>query len=454
MMKKILIALLFMSFGHFALAATTRVVTSSGTTTTGRINAGMTNFLLLADSRIEAAIGDTVQAYSSNLDVLATNNGNNLTITSLTDHISNGNIHFRQSDISITESQISNLGPYQPLSSNLTALSLNNGNNLTITSLTDHISNGNIHFRQSDISITESQISDLQAYLTANQTITLNGDVTGSGTTSITTTVVNDSHNHTASTITLASTDLTDTTGLARLAAAQTFTAANTFTIASGSSVAMTINKAGNNEGLVVNKTSGSGNAVTIAGGTLGTNSNINMSDETASTIAHFDASKNIKSLATSTYPSLTELSYVKGVTSAIQTQLDAKAPIDAPSFTGTVTSNGGVAFQKQAYFDAEVDDGNSGAADTIDWTLGNKHKSTLTDDCTYTFTAPSGATNILLRIVQDGTGGRTVTWPTIKWSGGTAPTLSTAAAAEDIVSCYYSGTSYYCQAGIGFATP
>lgn len=49
-------------------------------------------------------------------------------------------------------------------------------------------------------------------------------------------------------------------------------------------------------------------------------------SAETASTIASFDASKNIKSLSTSTYPSLTELSYVKGVTSSIQTQFSAIA--------------------------------------------------------------------------------------------------------------------------------
>jgi len=43
------------------------------------------------------------------------------------------------------------------------------------------------------------------------------------------------------------------------------------------------------------------------------------LSSETASTIASFDASKNIKSLSTATYPSLTELSYVKGVTQSIQ---------------------------------------------------------------------------------------------------------------------------------------
>lgn len=50
------------------------------------------------------------------------------------------------------------------------------------------------------------------------------------------------------------------------------------------------------------------------------------LSSETASTIASFDASKNIKSLALITYPSLTELTYVKGVTSALQTQINGKA--------------------------------------------------------------------------------------------------------------------------------
>jgi hypothetical protein len=46
----------------------------------------------------------------------------------------------------------------------------------------------------------------------------------------------------------------------------------------------------------------------------------------TASLLIATDASKNLVSLATATYPSLTELSYVKGVTSAIQTQLNTKA--------------------------------------------------------------------------------------------------------------------------------
>ena len=54
--------------------------------------------------------------------------------------------------------------------------------------------------------------------------------------------------------------------------------------------------------------------------------SGLNISNQTASTIASFDSNKNISSLSTSTYPTLTELSYVKNVTSAVQTQLNNKA--------------------------------------------------------------------------------------------------------------------------------
>lgn len=52
---------------------------------------------------------------------------------------------------------------------------------------------------------------------------------------------------------------------------------------------------------------------------------NANISGLTASQILATNASKDLVSLDTATYPSLTELSYVKGVTSAIQTQLNGK---------------------------------------------------------------------------------------------------------------------------------
>lgn len=53
--------------------------------------------------------------------------------------------------------------------------------------------------------------------------------------------------------------------------------------------------------------------------------SNINLNNQTASTIASFDASKNVVSLPLTIYPSLVELSYVKGLTSSVQTQINAK---------------------------------------------------------------------------------------------------------------------------------
>ena len=48
---------------------------------------------------------------------------------------------------------------------------------------------------------------------------------------------------------------------------------------------------------------------------------------------------------STSITASATELNYVDGVTSSIQTQLDAKAPTASPTFTGTVGTNGGFRF-------------------------------------------------------------------------------------------------------------
>lgn len=58
----------------------------------------------------------------------------------------------------------------------------------------------------------------------------------------------------------------------------------------------------------------------------------------TASQILGTDGSKNIVSLPVATYPSLTELAFVKGVTSAVQTQINTKAPTASPTFTGTVS--------------------------------------------------------------------------------------------------------------------
>ena len=66
----------------------------------------------------------------------------------------------------------------------------------------------------------------------------------------------------------------------------------------------------------------------------------LNATGLTASEIVLTDASKNLVSAAVVTYPSLTELTYVKGVTSAIQTQLGTKAPSTAPTFATSITGS------------------------------------------------------------------------------------------------------------------
>lgn len=58
----------------------------------------------------------------------------------------------------------------------------------------------------------------------------------------------------------------------------------------------------------------------------------------TANEVTYWVDSDTVGALAVATYPSLTELTYVKGVTSAIQTQFGLKAPLASPTFTGTVT--------------------------------------------------------------------------------------------------------------------
>jgi hypothetical protein len=115
------------------------------------------------------------------------------------------------------------------------------------------------------------------------------------------------------------------------------------------------------------------------------------------------------------------------------------------------VSTISGSKFSGNVTFDSEY--GNGAGATTVDWTNGQKQELALTSSPTLTFSAPSGVGNFLLRVVQDGVGSRTITWPaSVKWPGGSAPTLSTAASSIDIVSFYYDGTDYYGVASLAFS--
>lgn len=115
-------------------------------------------------------------------------------------------------------------------------------------------------------------------------------------------------------------------------------------------------------------------------------------------------------------------------------------ASIQCPAtFTDNVTLTGGQGVITPVTVAAST------AALTVDWDSGNNVHIVLTANCTFTFSNPRAGGVYLLRLTQDVTGSRIVTWPaSVKWpAGAAAPTLTTTASRTDVVTLYYDGTNY-----------
>lgn len=85
----------------------------------------------------------------------------------------------------------------------------------------------------------------------------------------------------------------------------------------------------------------------------------------------------------------------------------------------------------------------NSSTAITLDLTNGTMQDITMTGTATITMpTATAGKSFVLL--LRSGAGSYTVTWSTVKWPSGTAPTVTTTASRMDIYSFYSDGTNWY----------
>ena len=90
-----------------------------------------------------------------------------------------------------------------------------------------------------------------------------------------------------------------------------------------------------------------------------------------------------------------------------------------------------------------------SGASPSINWALSNSFDLTLTSAtaATLTFSNAVDGQTITIAIHQPASGtATTVTWPTMKWSGGTAPTQTATLGKTDIYTIYYNATAgvYY----------
>ena len=141
-----------------------------------------------------------------------------------------------------------------------------------------------------------------------------------------------------------------------------------------------------------------------------------------------------------------TELGYSDGVTSAIQTQINTKGTGDASLDTAQNWTKG-----QRGEITALTD----GATITIDMADSNNFSVTLAGN--RTFANPSNDTagqSGSIFITQDGTGSRTASWGTDwEFAGGTAPTLTTTAAASDRIDYIIrSGTSIQAVATLALA--
>ncbi len=121
----------------------------------------------------------------------------------------------------------------------------------------------------------------------------------------------------------------------------------------------------------------------------------------------------------------------------------------------GTAASFSNLKVNNLITMGSEYDNGTQGSGFTLDWNRGNKQKVTMSASYTITMTPPtSGVANLLLKVVQDGTGGWTPTLSGgsgVKWNGAAAPTFTAAAGSTDIVTCYYDGAYYWCTASLNF---
>jgi len=123
---------------------------------------------------------------------------------------------------------------------------------------------------------------------------------------------------------------------------------------------------------------------------------------------------------------------------------LDTSPTIATPTVTNPTVTN---------YVESVVAIGNSSTSQTLSLTNGTVQTVTLTGNCTFTMPTATAGKSFILIIVQDSTGGRTATFTSVKWPGGTAPTITTTASTgRDIISFFADGTNWYGSAVQNFS--
>jgi hypothetical protein len=120
---------------------------------------------------------------------------------------------------------------------------------------------------------------------------------------------------------------------------------------------------------------------------------------------------------------------------------------VDTVSGTNTLTNKTLTNPTVNNYTEGVVAIGTVSSASTLSLTSGTVQTATLTASTACTFTMPTataGKSFILLLKQAATTGNGTATFTGVKWSGGTAPTITATAAKMDILSFVADGTNWY----------
>ena len=227
----------------------------------------------------------------------------------------------------------------------------------------------------------------------------------------------------------------------------QTFAGAKTFNTIIDGSISGNAATVTTNANLTGNVTS-NGNATTIATGVITNEMLANVATATfkGRTTAATGVPEDLTVDQAKTLLNLTGINSGDQILPTLSSL--GAAPTASPTFTGTASFSGtasATSVTAKQYVLTMPTAITAATITTIDLSTGNLIEVTLgANITTLTLTNPSKGT-YLIKLKQDATGSRTVSFPGAwLWAGGTAPTVTATANKTDFVTLVYDGTNYY----------
>jgi len=151
------------------------------------------------------------------------------------------------------------------------------------------------------------------------------------------------------------------------------------------------------------------------------------------------NASGTAATVTTAAQSAITSVGTLTSVVVADGGNIGSASDTDAIS----IASTGAVTFSKATK--PALKSNSDASTVTFDVNEANVHTVTLGANRVFAISNETAGQKFMIRILQDGTGSRTVTWfSTIKWAGGSAPTLTTTANKADVVGFLVTGADTY----------